>query len=327
MTLRTAFTDTFDLSVPIVQAPMGGAAGPDLVAAAANAGALAILPIWFAPPDAARDAIERTRELTARPFAVNLRADLDQHDHIAMAIDAGISLFHLFWGDPAPSMAAIRRAGARMIATVGDVATTTAALNAGADALIAQGVEAGGHVWGTTPLHDLLPSVVALAGHIPVAAAGGIVDADDVVHAFALGASAAVLGTCLVVTAESAAHPDYKESLLAARAGDTVMSKCFDGFWPDAQHRTLSNSTYRMWREAGFPVAGSRPGEDDIVLRIPGVMDIPRYHAATPTADMTGDCEAAARYAGTGVGRIARVQSAAALIRDIATAAAARLPR
>jgi hypothetical protein len=82
-----------------------------------------------------------------------------------------------------------------------------------------------------------------------------------------------------------------------------------------------------MWRDAGSPVAGSRPGEGDIVLRIPGVMDIPRYHAATPTAGMSGDCEAAARYAGTGVGRIARVQSAAALIRDIATSVAARLER
>jgi len=304
---------------------MGGAAGPRLVAAAANAGALAILPIWFGPPEAARAAIGRTRELTTRPFAVNLRADLRQDDHISTAIDAGISLFHLFWGDPAPAMPAIRRAGGRMIATVSDAETTKAALDAGADALIAQGVEAGGHVFGSTPLEVLLPAVVAQAGTVPVAAAGGLVDADDVARAFRLGASAAVLGTCLVVTAESDAHPDYKKALADARSGDTVMSKCFDGFWPDAQHRTLKNSTWRMWRDAGFPAAGTRPGEGDIVLRIAGMMEIPRYHAAAPTVDMSGDCEAAAQYAGTGVGRLAPAQAAGDLIKAIAAAAAARL--
>lgn len=326
-TLPSSFSAKFDLSFPIVQAPMGGIAGPKLVAAAANAGALAILPIWFGTADAAKDAINGTRTLTSRPFAVNLRADLRQQDLISIAIDAGVSLFHLFWGDPAPSMPAIRRAGRKMIATVSDMETTKAALDAGADALIAQGVEAGGHVYGTTPLKELIPTVVELAGGIPVAAAGGIVDADDVVRAFGLGASAAVLGTCLVVTEESEAHADYKRALLEAHAGDTVLSKCFDGFWPNAPHRTLKNSTYRMWSNAGYPDAGRRPGEDDFVMRIPGVMEIPRYHAATPSAHMSGDCEAMALYAGTGVGRIANIQSAEALIKDLVAAAAARVPR
>lgn len=281
--LPISFTAKFDLSVPIVQAPMGGVAGPKLVAAAANAGALAILPIWFGTADAAKDVINNTRALTRKPFAVNLRADLRQHDLISIAIDEGVSLFHLFWGDPAPSMPAIRRAGGKMIATVSDMETTKAALDAGAHALIAQGVEAGGHVYGTTPLKELIPLVVEMAAGIPVAAAGGIVDADDVVRAFGLGASAAVLGTCLVVTEESEAHVDYKRALIEAHSGDTVLSKCFDGFWPNAPHRTLKNSTYRMWNNANFPDAGTRPGEGDVLMRIPGVMgylDITRRHQA-----------------------------------------------
>lgn len=320
-TLPTAFTRKFNLEVPIVQAPMGGAAGPKLVAAAANAGALAILPIWFGSADAATEAINKTRQLTDSPFAVNLRADLRRDDLISAAVHGGVSLFHLFWGDPAPAMPAIRRAGARMIATVSDSDTTKAALDAGADALIAQGVEAGGHVYGTTPLADLLPRVVEEARSVPVAAAGGVVDSEDVMRVFGLGASAAVLGTCLVVTDESDAHADYKRALLEAHSGDTVLSKCFDGFWPNAPHRTLKNSTYRMWRDAGFPSAVARPGEGEILMSVSGVMEIPRYHAATPTSQMSGNCEAMALYAGTGVGRLANIRSAETLIRNIVASA------
>src|SRR5665213_385633 len=322
---QTEFLRTFALDVPIVQAPMGGVAGPELVAAAANAGALAILPIWFGTTATATDAIKRTRALTQKPFAINLRADLKQYDLISAAIDAGASLVHLFWGDPAPSMPTIRSAGVLMIATVTDIDSTKAALDAGAVALIAQGVEAGGHVFGTTPLVELIPHVVREAGPIPVAAAGGIVDADDVVRIFGLGASAAVLGTRLVATEESEAHSDYKMALVAARSDETVLSNCFDGFWPNAPHRTLRNSTYRAWSEAGFPRAG-RPGEGDVIMRIRGGTDIPRYHAATPTMRMSGDCEAMALYAGTGVGKVANILPAGALIKEIAASAAAQLP-
>ena len=306
---------------------MGGAAGPRLVAAAANAGALAVLPIWFGTPKAATDAIEQTRALTDKPFAVNLRADLNQDGHIAAALEAGVTTIHLFWGDPASAMPPIRRAGARMIATVSDLDTTKAALDAGAVALIAQGVEAGGHVFGTTPLAELIALVVEAAAGIPVAAAGGIVDGADVAEALALGAAAAVLGTRLVATDESDAHPAYKDALLEAENGDTVLSKCFDGFWPDAPHRTLKNSTYRAWIEAGFPRAGVRPGEGDILMRSPVGIDIPRYHAATPTNRMSGDCEGMALYAGAGVGRIKTIRPVRSVIDEIVTVAAARLTK
>lgn len=313
-TIHNRFTREFALSVPIVQAPMGGAAGPRLVAAAADAGALAILPVWFGTPTAASNVINQTRALTRKPFAVNLRADLEQSGHIAAALDAGIEIFHL-----------IRRAGARMIATVSDLDTTKVALDAGATALIAQGVEAGGHVFGNTPLAELVPQVVDAAAGIPVVAAGGIVDGNDVADVLSLGASAAVLGTRLVASDESDAHPAYKQALVDADDGDTVLSKCFDGFWPDAPHRTLKNSTYRAWNEAGSPSAGSRPGEGDILMRSPIGVDIPRYHAATPTNRMAGDCEGMALYAGMGVGRIKSIRPAHSVIDEIVTTAAARL--
>src|SRR5665647_1521189 len=129
--------------------------------------------------------IKATQALTSRPFAVNIRADLVMHDMIAAAIDQGVGIVHLFWGDPASSMGAVRRGGARMIATVSDAETTRRALDAGAAGLIAQGVEAGGHVLGSTPLRDLLPLVVGLAGDVPIAAAGGLSDAEDIAEVFA----------------------------------------------------------------------------------------------------------------------------------------------
>ncbi len=325
VTLGTSFTRIFDLSVPIIQAPMASIAGARMVAAAANVGAFGNLPIWFVPMEAGRDMIRQTRALTTKPFAVNLRADLNQIDLISMAADEGVLLFNLFWGDPAGSMRSIRQAGGRLIATVSDPDTAKAALDAGAVALIAQGAEAGGHVFGTTPLQDLVPAIVELAGDVPVAAAGAIVEAGDMIRAFKMGASAVVLGSCLIVTEEAEAHPGYRKAILDAKAGDTVLSKCFDGFWPDAPHRTLMNSTYRMWSEAGFPASGSRAGDGDIVMHAPGGMGIPRYNAAAPTRQMTGDYEAMALYAGAGVGRIADVRSTATLIRDMVEAASAGL--
>jgi NAD(P)H-dependent flavin oxidoreductase YrpB (nitropropane dioxygenase family) len=322
---ETSFTRTFALKLPVVQAPMGGVAGPALVAAAANAGALGILPIWFGSPSAAREQIAATRRLTAKPFAVNLRADLVQSELVATAADCGVSIVHLFWGDPARSMPAVRRAGARLIATVSDADTTKAALDAGAAGLIAQGVEAGGHVFGTIPLAELIGLVVDLARGVPVAAAGGIVDADDAWAAFSLGATAVVLGTSLIATQESEAHEDYKRALIEARAGDTVLSTCFDGFWPDAPHRTLRNSTFRAWDAAGRPrAAASRPGEGDVLARL-GEIAIPRYHAMTPRAGIRGDCEAMALYAGMGVAKVTTVRPAGDVIEQLAIALAEKL--
>lgn len=313
----TAFTRTFGLSVPIVQAPMGGVSTPRFVAAAAEAGALGMLPIWYLPPDVAAAVVAQTRALTQRSFAVNIRADLDLQGLIAAATDGGVDIVHLFWGDPARLAPSVRKAGAKMIATVSDVDTTKAALDAGTDGLIAQGVEAGGHVFGAVPLAELVPLVVDLAGGVPVAAAGGLAGAEDIARVFALGASAAVLGTRLLATDECDAHPAYKQALIDAQAEDTVRTLCFDGGWPDAPHRALRNSTFRGWEAAGRPEPGARPGEGDVVAQDPGGASYPRYHCMTPHAAMTGDVEALCLYARMGVGKVRRIQPVQAVIDEI----------
>lgn len=310
------FTRTFGLDVPIVQGPMGGAAGPELVAAVANAGAMGVLPVWVLPPHEVADAVKATQALTPRGFAVNIRADLVQLDHIRAALNAGVTVVHLFWGDPSASMEPIRAADAKMIATIGDAEAARAALDAGADALIAQGVEAGGHVLSEIPLRKLLEVVLPLAGEIPVIAAGGLADAADVAEVVALGASGALLGTRFVATVESMAHDAYKQALLQAGADATARSECFDIGWPDAPHRHLINDTYIAWDHAGRPGPGARPGEGEAILRM-GDTEFPRYSVMPPQHGMVGDIRAAVMYAGTGVERVGDCPQASALVREL----------
>lgn len=313
----TRFTDRFGLTVPVAVAPMAMIAGPRLIAAVANAGGLGNVPVWHLPSEMARDLVRETRKLTDADLAVNIRSDLNQNELIAAMAEEGITRFNLFWGDPTVSAAAVHAAGGEVIATVGDVDGAKAALDAGAAAIIAQGVEAGGHVYGTTPLADLVAGIVEIAGDVPVVAAGGIVERADADRAFGWGASGVVLGTALIVTDEADTHPEYRRALLDATPGDTVLTTCFDGGWPDAPHRVLANSTYKTWAAAGSPAAGSRPGEGDVVAQGPFGMEIPRYSAAGASTAMSGEIEALALYAGTGVGRIADAHSVADVIRNI----------
>jgi nitronate monooxygenase len=186
-----------------------------------------------------------------------------------------------------------------------------AAAHAGADALIVQGVEAGGHVQSVIGLLPLLAEV-RRAVALPLLAAGGIGDPASARAALAAGAVAVVMGTAFVVSDECDAHPRYKARVLEAEAHDTVLTRLFDVGWP-APHRVLRNSTYERWETAGSPPAGKRPGEDEEVA--PGV---PRYAVNLPLAGIEGDIDAMAMYAGQGVGAVASTEPAAAIVERFA---------
>ncbi|NOX51527.1 MAG: nitronate monooxygenase [Gammaproteobacteria bacterium] len=310
--MQNTFTALFNLKVPIVQGPMGNVAGPKLIAAVANAGGLAILPIWLDPIDVAVSNIQATMALTNKPFAVNIRADLVQRDLISAAIDTGVSIIHLFWGDPKNSISAMN--DARMIATIGDRDAAQAALDSGAVALIAQGIEAGGHVLSEVPLEALLTQVLEVAGEVPVIAAGGCASAEDGAHLISLGAAGVLFGTRFAVCQESEAHEDYKQAIIEASENQTVRSLCFDLGWSDAPHRTLINSTTTLWDDAGQPPMGERPGEGDEVIRTATGQVLPRYSVMPPIHNTTGDIRAAAMYAGTGASKIVDCPTAAAIV-------------
>ena len=324
--LETPFTRALSLSAPIMQAPIGAAAGPDLAAAVSNAGGLGSLAAWWLPVEPFAASVRRTAALTSNRFSVNLRADLDQADHLRAALDAGARVVHLFWGSPRRLAPLARDAGAMLLATVADTDEAKEALDAGADVLVAQGWEAGGHVRGTVTTLALVPAVVDVAGQVPVLACGGIVDGRGLAAALMLGAAGAVMGTRFAASVESFAHADYKRALVAARQVDAVyVQDAFELGWPDAPHRVLRNSTLSAWEEAGRPSRGSRPGENEIVATRPDGSHVLRYSNSTPSQNLVGNAEAMALYAGQGVQTIAEILPAARLIETIVADARARL--
>ncbi|MGH2822776.1 MAG: NAD(P)H-dependent flavin oxidoreductase [Thermoleophilaceae bacterium] len=228
--------DLGSLEAPVVQAGMGSVARHELAAAVSEAGGLGTIAGVRAPIAAE---IAAARRLTGRPIAVNLLLPFVRPGDAEAAADADAIV--TFWGTPR------RLAANTWIHQCGSVEEAKAAAAAGADAVIAQGVEAGGHVRGTTPMLELLERVRA-AVRIPVLAAGGIIDAEGVRGALDAGAAAAVAGTRFLLSDESHAHPDYKRRCLDA--GETILTELFGLGWPDAPHRVIPNGATRRWLRA-----------------------------------------------------------------------------
>lgn len=238
--MRTGFCDLLGIEHPIVAAPRGpDLTGPEFVAAVSNAGGLGILQAQFCPPPVFREEIRRVWALTAKPFGVNLLLHFPVEDQVAICLEERVPVLSLFWGDPTPYVGQAHAAGVKVFHQVGSVADARRAASAGVDVIIAQGVEAGGHVAGKVSTLALVPRVVDAVAPRPVAAAVGIADARGVVAVLALGAQAAVLGTCFLASAEVHAHPHYKQKVLEAGKEDTVRTSLFGHGWPNAPHRTL----------------------------------------------------------------------------------------
>lgn len=325
--LKTGFTELLSITHPIMQAPIGGAAGPEIASAVSNAGALGSLTVWPAPAEQAAAAIKATAKLTARPFSVNIRADLNQTEHIARALEFGAPIIHLFWGDPTPHASAIRRGGAKLFCTVANADEARQALDAGADVLIAQGWEAGGHVRGKITTFTLVPIVAELAGTVPVLAAGGVVNGAGIAAALMLGASGAMMGTRFVASNESRAHQQYKDAIISASQSDAMyFENLFDVGWPNAPHRVLRNSTVQAWEAAGRAPTGRRPHEGEPVARFPDGTPLLRYSALHPMVGMSGDLEALPLYAGQGVEQVREILPAATIVERVAQELWARLP-
>jgi nitronate monooxygenase len=206
--------------------------------------------------------------------------------------------------------------GVFVLVQVSDFEEAKTAAGAGAGALIAQGVEAGGHVQGTTPLLTLVREISATLV-LPVVAAGGIADSAGAQHALNAAAQAVACGTAFLAASEADVHGYFRARLVAAGACDTELTNLFDVGWPNAAHRVIRNRTMTEWDAAGQPPAGRRPGEGDVVAKR-GRTQLVRYSHAQPTSSTDGDIESMAMYAGTGVGEVRRVASSAAIVEAIA---------
>jgi nitronate monooxygenase len=312
-----ALCDLLGIRHPIIQAPIGPAATPELAAAVCNAGGLGQLAGSALGPDGLSKAVGKLKDLTDRPFGINRIAAFPAELVVDIALREGAKVLSCFWGIDSAVIGRAKRAGLVVLQVVGSAREAAQAIDAGADALVVQGMEAGGHVWGDVSLFALLPRVVDAAGSTPVIAAGGIADGRGLAAALCLGASGVWLGTRFLAASEAGTHPDYQQRLLAADETETTRDVLFDVGWPEASARSLINSTSRAWVAAGRPAAPNRPGEGETVAYTADGTAMPRYYTDIPVRETTGDIEAMAHFAGQSVGLVDRVDPAAVIIQNL----------
>lgn len=307
------------LKFPILQAPIGSIANPVLAAAVCEAGGMGSLALAWASPASAAKQIQALQALTSEAFFVNFVLAFEARA-LDTALELKVPLITLSWGCSKKLIQKIHAKGAEVGVQIGSVEGARVALECGADFLICQGEEAGGHVQSSTPLTRLLQGVKAIKPGVDIVAAGGLSDSEDIKQALTRGASAVMLGTRFVASVESNAHEAYKQALVSARREDSVATLCFDGNWPYAMHRVLKNPTLDNWEASGCPPKGQRPGEGDITTELPNGIKINRYSEVPPSSQMQGKILDCCLYAGTSCAKINNIPSAGDLVRELARA-------
>ncbi len=292
------------------------AAVPQLAAAVSNAGALGMVTLTWSEDVAGL--VRATAALTARPFGGNLILTEDRRDRLDQALAAGLRIVSFMWGDSSGYVKDVHEAGGVVMHTVGSAEEARRVVESGVDVVVAQGWEAGGHVWGGVATLPLVPAVVDAVAPVPVIAAGGIGDARGVAAVLALGAQAAWLGTRFLLAQEMPIHEEYRRRLIAAAETDSHWyANLYEVGWPDSPHRALDNSTARAWEAAGRPPPGRRPGEGDVIAHFADGESIVRYEPAPPMAGTTGDIEALSMWAGQSVALARKSQPAADIVAEL----------
>jgi nitronate monooxygenase len=314
MSTQTPVCELLGIEHPIVQAPI--ASVPRLTAAVSNAGALGSVALAWA--DDAGDLVRETAALTDRPFAGNfVLSRSDQSHRLDQALSAGLRIVLLFEGDPDGYVDPVHDAGGLVMHTVGSAEEARRATGCGVDIVVAQGWEAGGHVWGGVATLPLVPAVVDAVAPVPVIAAGGIGDARGVAAVLALGAQAALLGTRFLLADEMPIHEEYRRRLISASETDAEWyPDLYDVGWPDSPHRAIHNSTAEMWEAAGRPPLGSRP-EEGVIAQFASGEPILRYSPAPPMVGTTGEIEALSLWAGQSVALAKQPQPAAQIVAEL----------
>lgn len=323
MDLHTPVCDLLCCDYPIVLAGMGGVARYELVAAVTEAGGFGFLGMVRESPEFIAAEIAAVRARTARPFGVNLIPAATRPDRLEAelraCIAAEVHAVTLFWDLSVETVKRLRGAGVLVACQVGSLSEARAAEDAGADILIAQGLEAGGHVRGGLPLKALLAEVLA-AVDAPVLAAGGLTDGQDVANVLTLGAQGALVGTAFLATEESFAHDYHKRRIVNAPPGETVHTEVFHINWPPgAAVRVLPNSVTQG--EHGNPFVRTRQA-----IGADGERPIYLFSTDSPLRSTSGNLEAMALYAGEGAGRLHDIVPAAERLRTLVAGARAAMP-
>jgi enoyl-[acyl-carrier protein] reductase II len=302
--LHTPICDKLGIEYPIFLAGMGGVSLSKLAAAVSNAGGLGIIGAATLDPEQVRDEIRKTKELTDKPFAVDLLAPDPNmiRPHMQVIFDEGVRMFVAGLAVPAEFIEAMHKRDMTVMVMCGKVRHAIKSVDAGADMVAAQGTEAGGHT-GEIGGMALVPQVVD-AVNVPVIAAGGISDGRGLVAALALGAEGAIVGTRLIATPEAQAAPGYQNAIVRANEADTIRTRCYTG----KPARTIRNEYSEAWEDKKdqlqpFPMQAMHSVQER-------VMD---YMGVTETFDVNRTF----MPAGQGSGLVREIKPAGEVVRDI----------
>jgi len=311
--LTTALTEMFGLQHPIVLGPMGGVSGGALAAAVSNAGGLGLVGGGYGDPEWLNTELSRVKQATQRPWGAGLITWAANPAVLDLVLRYRPHALMLSFGDPRPYAGAIKSAGCRLICQVQGLEEARLAQEAGADLIVAEGTEAGGH-GGVRATLPLVPAVVDAVAPTPVVAAGGIADGRGLAAALMLGAHGALIGTRFYASAEALGHDQAKRRIVAARGDQTGRTRVFDiirGYpWPPVYTgRAIRNGFMERWH-----------GREGLLAHL---LETERvgYHAAA----RDGDCDTAVVWAGEAVDLIKSIDSASALVARIGAQAEAQL--
>ena len=297
--MRTKITELLQIEYPVFQGGMAWVAEHKLAAAVSNAGGFGIIGAASAPPEVVREEIRKCKELTDKPFGVNIMLlNPNAEDVAKIVVKEGVKAVTTGAGNPGKFMELWKNAGVKVIPVVASVAMAKMMERAGADAVVAEGMESGGHIGSATTM-TLVPQV-ADAVNIPVIAAGGIADGRGFAAAFMLGAQAVQMGTRFVAASESIAHDNYKQKVIKARDIDSEITGMSTGH-PIRQIRNQMTREYLKLEKEGASF------EELEYLTL----------GSLKKAVMEGDVVNGTLMAGQCAGMVSRVQSCREIIEEI----------
>lgn len=301
----TPLTEMLDLQYPILLAPMGSVSGGRLAAAVSNAGGLGMVGGGYGDAGWLRTELSRVSEETRRPWGVGLITWSVDRSIVELALSYRPRALMLSFSDPAPYGALVKSAGCKLICQVQDVAGALSAQEAGADIIVAQGTEAGGH-GGVRATLPLVPAVVDAVAPTPVVGAGGIADGRGLAAALMLGAHGALIGTRFYASSEALGQPQAKQRIVEANGSSTARTRAFDivrglAWPPEHPGRALRNRFLERWN-----------GHEDDLAAVAATERV-AYQAAVAR----GDFDIAVIWAGEAVDLIKEVESAGALVARI----------
>ena len=311
--IRTDLTRMFELEHPIVLAPMGGVSGGGLAAAVSNAGGLGLVGGGYGDAAWLEKELALVKRSTTRAWGIGLITWAIDGAALRIALDSGAAAVMLSFGDPLPHARAIKAAGCKLICQVQSLEHAKRAAEAGADLIVAEGNEAGGHS-GQRATLTLVPAVSDAVAPIPVIAAGGIADGRGLAAALVLGAHGALMGTRFYASTEALGASGAKERLVSASGDETVRTRIFDivrGYdWPASfPGRALRNAFVERWHGSEEALSKSRD------------IEAARYQ----TAARSGDVDTGVVWAGEAIDLISAIEGAADLVRSISAEAEAIL--